>query len=110
MKRSPTDFGSPARVSTDWTQLLDVEDWREIAGVLDLSPGQAQFLWNALQDPRDGFIARRMKLSPHGAHAHRRAVFRKLGVDSMAAAIARIFATHLHLHRRKTGEVADLSK
>jgi hypothetical protein len=94
-------FTDLSKQLTVWHDLLQEDDWRAIVEILDLSPGQADFLWNALEDPRDSAIASRMHLSRHGAHAHRRAVFRKLNVDSMSGAIARVFAAYLQVIRTR---------
>jgi FixJ family two-component response regulator len=80
---------------TQWADMLSQNDWERIVSILKLSRGQADFLWHALHDSRDTMIATKMSLSQHGAHAHRVAVFRKLKVDSMPAAIARVFAAYV---------------
>lgn len=82
-------------MKTEWAHVLSANEWEHIVASLKLSPGQASFLWHALHDPRDAVIAERMAVSLHGAHAHRMAVFRKLNVDCMPAAIARVFATYV---------------
>lgn len=81
--------------SIDWLTLITPCEWQRIATTLNLSVAQEQFLWHALHDPRERIIAERMQLTPHGAHAHRMAVFRKLNVDCMPAAIARVFAAYI---------------
>lgn len=79
--------------------VLPESDWLQVVEVLQLSPAQAKFLWEALNDPRERSIAKRMGLSVHGAHSHRVSLFRKLAVDCMPAAIARVFAAYLALRR-----------
>lgn len=74
-----------------------------VVGSLDLSIKQSRFMWHALHDPRDSFIAERMRITPHGAHAHRVAVFKKLNVDCMPAAITRVFAAYILLRDMQVG-------
>jgi hypothetical protein len=89
-------------MTTQWAEVLSKRDWEQVSSLLKLSPGQADFLWHALHDSRDVIIAERMSVSLHGAHAHRVAVFRKLKVDSMPAAIARVFAAYV-IARNQSG-------
>jgi DNA-binding CsgD family transcriptional regulator len=83
----------------DWGDLIPRDEWARMVDLLELSPGQASLLWHALDDPREETIAQKMNLTPHGAHAHRMAVFRKLDVESMPAAVARVFATYIRARR-----------
>jgi hypothetical protein len=92
----------------DWARMLSPTDWEHVVASLKLSPGQASFLWHALHDPRDAFIAERMAVSLHGAHAHRMAVFRKLRVDSMPAAIAQVFAAYVNIRNGQASHASVL--
>lgn len=99
-------------VQAEWANVLSRQEWELIVSALALSPGQASFLWHALHDSRDAIIAERMAVSLYGAHAHRMAVFRKLNVDSMPAAIARVFATYVSLRNagdRRFGAAGSLA-
>lgn len=82
--------------SLEITSVLEKSEWDQLVKILELSPGQAEFLWHALRDPRDRVIAERMGVSRHGAHAHRMRLFRKLDVESMPGAVARVFAAYVH--------------
>jgi hypothetical protein len=84
---------------------LPPQEWALITERLRLSQRQATFLWHALYDSRDTAIAERMSLSLHGAHAHRMAVFRKLRVDSMPAAIGRVFEAYVSI--RNGGAIGE---
>jgi hypothetical protein len=90
-------------MTPQWAEVLSKGDWEQVSSLLKLSPGQADFLWHALHDSRDVIIAERMSVSLHGAHAHRVAVFRKLKVDSMPAAIARVFAAYVIARKQNGG-------
>ena len=79
--------------------LLATEEWDELVGALELSPREAVYLRHAFENPRDDAIAERMGITTHGAHAHRIHLFRKLGVDSMARALAVVFCQYLLQHR-----------
>jgi hypothetical protein len=86
-----------------WASLIAPDEWESIAASLKLSTAQALFLWHALHDSHEQLIAQRMSLTSHGAHAHRMAVYRKLQVDCMPAAIARIFAAYIRISKAPAG-------
>ena len=76
---------------------VPAEKWQRLASALRLSPGQADYLRYSLRDPRDVRVAECMRISVHGAHAHRRAMFRRLGVHSIAEAFAVVFGKYIEL-------------
>lgn len=74
------------------TDLVSADEWARLIERLALSPREAQYLDLAAADPREKEIARRMGLSVHTAHTHRRRLCQKLGVDGMARALSVVFA------------------
>ena len=68
--------------------LLTEPDWRKVVRALRLSGRQADILRFAFYDERDEAIAMRLGCSVHTIHTHRMRLFRRLGVSSMAQAIA----------------------
>jgi hypothetical protein len=94
-------------MKTDWRELLSEGDWARIVGILNLSPCQADFLWHALRDSRDIAIAEHMAVTASGAHAHRMAVFRKLKVENMPAAIAQVFAAYVSARKTSDSRADD---
>jgi DNA-binding CsgD family transcriptional regulator len=68
--------------------LLSAEQWEQLRAHLGLSVRQSQILKCAFHDERDSAIAARLGASEHTVHTQRIRLFRKLGVTSMAQAIA----------------------
>ncbi len=77
------------------TDLVSADEWAWLIERLKLSPREAEYLDFAADDPREKEIARRMGLSVHTAHTHRRRLCQKLGVDGMARALSAVFAVCL---------------
>jgi DNA-binding CsgD family transcriptional regulator len=80
-------------------ELLPPQEWIALLHRFELSVREGEYLWHAFGDPRDDAIAERMGITTHGAHAHRMHLFRKLGVNGMAGALATVFREYLLQHR-----------
>lgn len=106
--------GSPASAHSGFASggrrsvpdLLSDHEWRQLLCGLGLSSREGEFLRHAFDDPRDEVIAGRMGITAHGAHAHRIHLFRKLGVDGMARALAVVCAACIAARQEGNGALA----
>jgi DNA-binding CsgD family transcriptional regulator len=71
--------------------------WSRIQQSLNLSPREAEILFEILQDQKETTIAEHLAISPHTVHAHLERLYRKLGVSSRVQLIVRVFAEYLAL-------------
>jgi DNA-binding CsgD family transcriptional regulator len=80
---------------------IPVRDRERLLSEFGLTEREKEFLCHALSDARDVKIAELMGITIHGAHAHRRTVFRKLGVTGMAATVAVLFLRYVGMQDEK---------
>jgi len=87
-KRTAANEDRSREWSVRFPDLVAASEWAKTAKLLGLSTQQAAILRSAFYDERDFAIAKRVGRSIHTVHTQRIRLFRKLGVSSMAQAIA----------------------
>lgn len=96
----PTNGSAPpARrlIPSGGQAVLSEEHWRAVAASLRLSPREVQIVQAVFDDLKESAIAGRLGISAHTVHTHLERLYRKVGVNSRATMIVRVFAEHLRL-------------
>ena len=80
---------------------LDAAEWSVLRESLGLSPRELQVVRELLDDPTEQAIADRLAISRHTVHTHLERIFRKLGVNSRAGVIVRLFEEYATMVSRR---------
>ncbi|MGA2032177.1 MAG: helix-turn-helix domain-containing protein, partial [Thermoguttaceae bacterium] len=75
--------------------LLTDEQWLRIARRLEVTERELQIVTLVCEDQHEKTIAARLEISLHTVHAHLRHLYGKLGVESRAGLVSRVFREYL---------------
>ncbi len=79
----------------DGPALLLKAEWEMMARELDLSPRELQVVQHVFADEKEQVIAARLGISVHTVHTYLKRIYWKLGVNSRAGLVVRVFREYV---------------